>query len=748
MERTRTTLGRRVVVIGNLTIDDVVRSDGSVAMASPGGNAVYAAVAARLWHHDVAVVARCGADLPPEVPQTLRDLGVDTGGLRPVDGPTVRNWVIYEDDGRRRWLYRTPPERSREVAVRPQDVPAVWLVPDTEEPPPVVHIAAMPLAASARLVAHVRQEAPGALITLDTHEDWVADPDAVLALARRVDVFVPSREELTELAGYDDPEKAAAGLREQGVPAVVVKLGAAGALVDSGDVPASRVPAWPADACDPTGAGDTFCGALAAALADGLELPDAVHRAVATAAWAVQSSGSLALADLGPEEAARRFATGPVADEADGGKAPAPGGRARPAPALPSAAAALSDPAAASACDAASASGGTSVPGKAPASPASGSVAAGGAPAGTRAHDIDVMRREIEMIPDVIAARIADPGGHTSRIAAELAARGIEDLFLVGCGDSQFAGQAAQLAFQRHAGVRAHAVHALDFARYQVRYLPERSAVVCVSFSGKVGRTTEAAVQARRFGVPAIALTNNVDGELARAADLVLPVDVPTLGFSPGTSSYLGLLATLDDLALRWAGARGRETAAARSALMAVPALAARTLRENAEPARRAARLLAAHSWVTFLGGGPNEATARFGAAKLFEGPQLLGVSTNIEEWAHEEYFVTRAGTPVVLVAPTGASADRAAEILCELDFVGACPLVVGDTAPQLPALHLPLAPDAPEEFSPLLAALPLSLIGFHLAEVLGKESYNFPSEAAREEHYDTIHRVVIGEPA
>jgi hypothetical protein len=41
-----------------------------------------------------------------------------------------------------------------------------------------------------------------------------------------------------------------------------------------------------------------------------------------------------------------------------------------------------------------------------------------------------------------------------------------------------------------------------------------------------------------------------------------------------------------------------------------------------------------------------------------------------------------------------------------------------------------------------------LSLIGFHLAEVLGKRSYNFPSEAARTEHYDTIHRVVIGEPA
>jgi sugar/nucleoside kinase (ribokinase family)/fructoselysine-6-P-deglycase FrlB-like protein len=713
---------RPLIVVGNLTIDDVIRSDGAVSMGRPGGNTVYAAMAARLWHPAVAVVARRGDDLPPEIPDTLRRLGVDTAGLRPIAGPTVRNWVIYEEDGRRRWLYRTPPERSRQVAVRPADIPAEWLPAGS---PPVVHIAAMPLDAAAALVAHLREHAPGALLTLDTHEDWGADTGAVLDLAGRVDVFVPSREELAALAGYDDPGKAAAMLRERGVPAVVVKLGAEGALVDAEGMPAVRTPAWPAEVADATGAGDTFCGALAAALAAGQSLAEAVPRAVATAAWAVEDFGSLALAGLSPVRAAERFAAGPlvagspVRDAAHGSgpagpTAEAPGGS--PAEATPSA----------------SASGSSGVC----------------APSGAGVHDIDVMQREIAMIPDAIATRVADPGGHVERIAGELAARGIEEVFLVGCGDSQFAGQAAQLAFQRHTGVRAHAVHALDFARYQARYLPERSAVVCVSFSGKVGRTTEAVVQASRFGALAVALTNNADGELARAADLVLPIDVPTLGYSPGTTSYLGLVATLDDLALRWAGARGLETATARAGLEAIPALAERTLRENAEPACAAAELLAPHSWVTFLGGGPNEASARFGAAKLFEGPQVLGVSTNIEEWAHEEYFVTRAGTPVVLVAPSGASADRAAEILAELDFLGAHPLVVSDAVPRLPALHLPLAPGAAEEFSPLLAALPLSLIGFHLAEALGKESYNFPSEAAREEHYATIHRVVIGEPA
>ena len=47
-----------------------------------------------------------------------------------------------------------------------------------------------------------------------------------------------------------------------------------------------------------------------------------------------------------------------------------------------------------------------------------------------------------------------------------------------------------------------------------------------------------------------------------------------------------------------------------------------------------------------------------------------------------------------------------------------------------------------------MLAALPLSQLGFHLAFLSGKRSYNFPNEEAKQEHYDTIHRVTVGEPA
>ena len=151
---------------------------------------------------------------------------------------------------------------------------------------------------------------------------------------------------------------------------------------------------------------------------------------------------------------------------------------------------------------------------------------------------------------------------------------------------------------------------------------------------------------------------------------------------------------------------------------------------------------------TTFLGAGPNEATARFGAAKLFEGGQQLAVTTNLEEWAHEQYFITRPGDPVVLIAPSGAATDRAAEILAEINYVDAAAVFVSDQAPPGPAMHLPLAGGVGEELSPVLASLPLSQLGLHLMRLNGKRSYNFPDEDARREHYDTIHRVTIGEPA
>jgi fructoselysine-6-P-deglycase FrlB-like protein len=549
----------------------------------------------------------------------------------------------------------------------------------------------MPLPAAQALVKRVRDDCPLAVIVMDTHEDWVHDyREQLIDVARAVEVFIPSRDELANLVGYDEPERAAKQLIAAGVRAVVVKLGADGAYVSAGDGTSEHVAAYPAEALDTTGAGDSFCGGLAAGLALGEPITAAARRACVSASFAVESFGSMALASIDPAAAAARLR------------------------------------------------GGTS---------------AGTLPSTTQSvtserYDIAVMLDEIGGIPEVVNDHLSDPLGAVQATVDLLSAAGIEHLYLTGCGDSAFAAAASVLAFAKHTGLDVEAVHALTLARYRARYLPPNSAVLSISFSGKTGRPVEALVQAERFGHLTIGLTNDPNSALGRAAKHLLPIEVPTLGFSPGTSTYLGMLATLTDLALRWGTARGQDTASARAFAKTLPQLAQETLEANAEASRTAIDLLLDRPWITFLGAGPNEATAHFGAAKLLEGPQILGVSTNIEEWAHEEYFVTEPGTPVVVVSPSGAGHSRTEEILSEMAFVGARAILVSDQ-PDANAAHLlPVVGPVPEEFSPILCALPLSLLGFHLAEALGKRSYNFSSELVRSEHYETIHRATIGEPA
>ncbi len=258
----------RVIVVGNLTIDDVVLPDGTTQMSSVGGNSLYTALGVRLWQPRVGLVTRRGEDFPRDLTAVLHSLGVATDGVVDIRGPTVRNWVVYEASGERHWIYRTPRERSREVAVQAGDLPVAWL---EVEPPPVVHVTAMPLDAAEAIVDTVRRLSPRAIIALDTHEDYVVDYRQQLrALAAKVHAFLPSRSELADLVGYDNPSRALTDLSTLPTPVIVIKMGAEGVLVwDKAKGTLHEVGVADGPVVDVTGAGDAFCGGFAAGLSLG-----------------------------------------------------------------------------------------------------------------------------------------------------------------------------------------------------------------------------------------------------------------------------------------------------------------------------------------------------------------------------------------------------------------------------------------------------------------------------------------------
>jgi ribokinase len=115
-------------------------------------------------------------------------------------------------------------------------------------------------------------------------------PDEVLDLAP---VLTPNRTEAQALTGEGRPEDAAAALhRRTGAP-VIVTLGAEGALlVDAAG--AQRLPAQPVQPVDTTGAGDALNGILAARLADGAEVREALRWAIVGAALKTTVAGAQA----------------------------------------------------------------------------------------------------------------------------------------------------------------------------------------------------------------------------------------------------------------------------------------------------------------------------------------------------------------------------------------------------------------------------------------------------------------------
>src|SRR6266571_4706891 len=142
--------------------------------------------------------------------------------------------------------------------------------------------------------------------------------------------------------------------------------------------------------------------------------------------------------------------------------------------------------------------------------------------------------------------------------AADLPLRVPSRVYLVGCGDSHYAGLATRFAFERWSGVPTEALESLEFSRYAVHNAPPDALVVAVSNSGRVVRTVECARVAGERGISSLGLTYNPASPLADAARMLLAWTYQDVGFGPGTLSYLASLAGLYALAVRLGQLNGR----------------------------------------------------------------------------------------------------------------------------------------------------------------------------------------------
>ena len=291
-----------VYSIGNFTIDDIVLwPSGENWIGQPGGNALYAAIGARIWLDSVGLLTRLGCDYPLEQLEAIRARGICLG-LHPVAARTLHDWALYEADGARQFVNHLNSGKNEDMTLLPDEIPPEHL--DGQ----AYHLAPMPTEQQAALVEFLRR--PGRLISLDPHEWWIRGHEATLErMLAQVDFFLPSQVEARQIYGADDPEKAAPALARQGPRVVVIKLGHEGSLVyERASGRLTHVPIYPANAQDPTGAGDSYCGGF---LAGYLLTQDAVRAAqhgTVSASYVVEAIGALPTATPGPDETRARLA--------------------------------------------------------------------------------------------------------------------------------------------------------------------------------------------------------------------------------------------------------------------------------------------------------------------------------------------------------------------------------------------------------------------------------------------------------
>jgi ribokinase len=282
-----------VTVVGSLNEDVLVavarlpgRGEtviGRAAEVAPGGKGANQAAAAGLLGAGVHMVGRVGED--PAGDRQLAALAgsrVNVSRVQRTAGIPTGSATIPVEDGTGENLIVVVPGANAELRPADADVDSVRrasvLLLQLEVPLDTVQAAAA-LAADGTVVL------------------TPAPPQPLPAgLLEHVDVLVPNEHELAQLAGVAGGERSPAELvalaRSVAACAVVVTLGARGALVVPIEGPALLQAPPPVAAVDTTGAGDCFCGALGHALAGGADLPAAVRYAVAAAALSTTGAGA------------------------------------------------------------------------------------------------------------------------------------------------------------------------------------------------------------------------------------------------------------------------------------------------------------------------------------------------------------------------------------------------------------------------------------------------------------------------
>lgn len=303
--------------------------------------------------------------------------------------------------------------------------------------------------------------------------------------------------------------------------------------------------------------------------------------------------------------------------------------------------------------------------------------------------------------------------------------KGIERVFIIACGTSNYAGMIGKYLIEQLAKVPVEVDIASEF-RYRNPVIPAKSLVLTISQSGETADTLAAIRMAKDLGATTLSICNVRNSTIDREAHGHLYMNSgPEIGVA-STKAFTSTMAVLNCLSIAMARARGSMDEATEKelvkALLAVPSQMEGILAYD-KYFEEASEKLKHFRGFLYMGRGTSYPIAMEGALKLKELAYMHAEGYAAGEMKHGPLALIDERMAIVMVAPSDHLYEKTMSNLEEARARGGKVISIGtgdnDKLRSISEYYLAI-PKAHWTVTSILTVLPLQLMSFHLACNLG----------------------------
>lgn len=299
-------------------------------------------------------------------------------------------------------------------------------------------------------------------------------------------------------------------------------------------------------------------------------------------------------------------------------------------------------------------------------------------------------------------------------------------IIIVACGTSWHAGLVAEYIFEDLARIPVEVEYASEF-RYRNPVITEKDVVISISQSGETADTLAAIKLAKSKGAFVFGVCNVVGSSIARETKAGAYTHAgPEIGVA-STKAFTTQITILTLMALRLARAKGTISSSDFRLhlleLEMIPDKVKKVLESEAH-IKNIANIYKNSKNFLYLGRGYNFPVALEGALKLKEISYIHAEGYPAAEMKHGPIALIDENMPIVVIATKKGHYEKVVSNIQEIKsrkgkIIGI--VTEGDVSVRALADHVIEVPESLEALSPLLTTIPLQLLSYHIAVMLGK---------------------------